>query len=67
MLMLIHTYACECVHQPGSPLNPTHTFGIFMEASSCRHDPLSAQFPAFFPFEEDWAGKAKSFILLTMA
>ena len=52
MLMPIHTYACECVHQPGSSLNPTHTFEIFMEAL-CRHDPLSAQFPAFFPFQED--------------
>lgn len=37
------------MHSPTWKLSQSHTLGIFMEASSGRHDQLLAQLPALFP------------------
>lgn len=43
------------VHQPDGSVNPEpHSLGIFMEALSCRHDPILTPSLAFSPLPEGW-------------
>lgn len=61
-----------CVSLPVSIRSPTwkvskpKTIGIFMEASSCRHDQLLTPFLGPFPFLEKLEGRAENSKLLIM-
>lgn len=47
----MHLPATMWIYSPTWKISEPHAFGIFMEVSSCKHDPTLILFPALLSLE----------------